>query len=213
MVVRHLNLKRARKEKFPSADEREMMDSLPVKICIFILEHYRAMPAISGINPDCTLKHIYSSAMARTVRKASMNDIGQCADLLELLFSQEHEFTVDRRRQLKGLELIVSRPDRGVVFVMEEEGRIIGMVVLLFTVSTALGKMVAILEDMVVAPQFRAEGVGSLLLQRACDFAVAEGLGRITLLTDHDNTAAHEFYSAKGFIKSDMVVFRKSFSS
>ena len=81
---------------------------------------------------------------------------------------------------------------------------------LLFTVSTFLGKKVALLEDMVVAPQWRQKGLGSLLLNHAIGFAEEEGLGRITLLTDGDNKAAQQFYRSKGFSLSEMVVFRKS---
>ncbi len=83
------------------------------------------------------------------------------------------------------------------------------MVMLLFTVSTFLGKKVALLEDMVVAPESRNKGLGSLLINHAIAFARREGFGRITLLTDGDNDAAQQFYRSKGFSQSEMVVFRK----
>lgn len=148
-----------------------------------------------------------------TIRTALPEDIDACAGLLELLFSQEHEFIPDRQKQVSGLELIIQNQQTGTVLVCENDGTIIGMVVLLFIVSTALGKMVALLEDLVIAPGHRGEGIGSVLLDAACDDAVRRGLGRITLLTDHDNVVAQTLYAKKGFIRSDMVVYRKLFTT
>ena len=143
------------------------------------------------------------------VRTALMSDVPRCAELLEILFSQEHEFTADPETQSRALSLIIDNPEFGRIFVCDVDGVVEGMVMLLFTVSTFLGKKVALLEDMVGAPQWRHKGIGSLLINHAMEFACREGLGRITLLTDRDNNAAQQFYKSKGFAQSEMVVFRK----
>ncbi len=143
------------------------------------------------------------------IRAAVENDVAKCAELLGLLFSQEHEFTPDAELQSRGLSLIINNPERGQIFVAEVDGVIQGMVMLLFTVSTFLGRKVALLEDMIVAPAWRGKGLGSRLIDHAMDFACREGFGRITLLTDKDNGVAQHFYSSKGFSESEMVVFRK----
>ena len=144
-----------------------------------------------------------------TIRIATKKDIPECARLLGLLFSQEHEFMPEPAIQQRGLEMIVSNPSVGTVFVCELEGMTVGMVNLLSTVSTALGQKVAILEDMVVSPEYRGRGIGSLLIGHASDWARHQGFGRITLLTDGDNEQAHRFYGGKGFNRSDMTIFRK----
>ena len=104
--------------------------------------------------------------------------------------------------------MIINNPDAGFVLVYEAGGIVRGMVLLLFTISTALGKKVAILEDMIVTPDSRGKGVGTRLVKRALEFALDKGCRRVTLLTDHDNEAAHKIYRKCGFSKSDMVVFR-----
>ncbi len=146
------------------------------------------------------------------LREAVTADIERCAELLGILFSAEREFAPDPAAQKRGLQLVIDNPQAGRVFVCETGGRIAGMVMLLFTVSTFLGKKVALLEDMIVDPVFRAQGIGSRLVGHAVTFARSEGLGRITLLTDHDNTLAREFYHRAGFTASSMVVLRKSLS-
>ena len=147
--------------------------------------------------------------MTTAVRTATENDITRCAGLLEILFSQEHEFSANAEAQSRALSMIIGNPELGRIFVCEIDGEIQGMVMLLFTVSTFLGKKVALLEDMVVAPAWRGKGIGTLLIDYAVDFARREGFGRITLLTDEDNDAAQQFYLSKGFSRSEMVVFRK----
>ncbi len=143
------------------------------------------------------------------IRIATLQDLAPCADLLGLLFSQEKEFNPDPSLQKKGLELIMSNPERGSVFVYETDGIVKGMVILLFTVSTALGKRVAILEDLIVSPDARGNSAGVRLVEHVVQFAVNRDFARITLLTDGDNESAHRLYRRCGFDKSDMIVFRK----
>jgi len=144
-----------------------------------------------------------------TIRLANMNDLSCCAELLGILFAQEQEFNPDPAKQRNGLEMIITNPDAGFVLVYEADGMVQGMVLVLFTVSTALGSRVAILEDMIVAPELRGRGVGTRLREKAVQMAIDKGCARITLLTDHDNNAAHSFYRKGGFSRSDMVVFRR----
>jgi GNAT superfamily N-acetyltransferase len=144
-----------------------------------------------------------------TVRIAEPGDIEACTRLLNVLFSQEHEFTPDLKKQEAGLGMIIGDSSAGTIFVCEADGNIIGMVSLLNLVSTALGKKVAMLEDMIVDPAWRNQGIGAMLLDYACRWAQENGYGRLTLLTDGDNLPAQRFYAAHGFVHSTMVAFRK----
>lgn len=135
-------------------------------------------------------------------------DIPQLCLLLDTLFSQEAEFKPNSQLQALGLGAIIEGDGIGDILVAKQSGQIIGMVNLLYTVSTALGSRVAILEDMVIAPQHRGLGVGSALLKHAIDFARQKGCKRITLLTDNDNEAAHHFYQQHGFTESSMQAYR-----
>ena len=86
------------------------------------------------------------------------------------------------------------------------------MVNLLYTVSTALGDRVALLEDMVVSPNVRGSGVGSRLMEHAIQFARLNGCKRITVLTDRENESAQRFYQKHGFGFSAMMPMRLSLS-
>jgi GNAT superfamily N-acetyltransferase len=142
------------------------------------------------------------------LRIATEEDVSQLARLLEILFSQEEEFTPDAALQEAGLRAIIADPRIGEILLAEEDGRIIGMVSLLYTVSTALGAKVALLEDMIVDPSRRDEGIGSKLLDHALRISRERGCARITLLTDASNVDAHRFYERFGFAKSTMIPMR-----
>lgn len=152
--------------------------------------------------------------MNMVIRPAAPDDIGRCSELLGYLFEKEAEFSPDPECQQEGLALIIGNPSSGIVLVCEEKNSrfITGMVILLYTISTALGKKVALLEDMIVDPAYRAKGIGNLLLEGAVNLAEEKGLGRLTLLTDRNNIVAHHLYEKYGFTRSGMVVFRKLFS-
>jgi ribosomal protein S18 acetylase RimI-like enzyme len=142
------------------------------------------------------------------IERASETDIPALSELLSVLFTQENEFSPDPEAQRRGLSQIIHNPGAGAILVLREGNTILGMVTLLFTVSTALGERVALLEDMVVSPKARGVGAGSALLSRAISFAKAEGCKRITLLTDGDNRLAQRFYEKYGFTASSMIPFR-----
>jgi GNAT superfamily N-acetyltransferase len=143
---------------------------------------------------------------------AKISDVPALCELLSILFSQEAEFKPNHEAQSRGLTQIINNPEIGLIVVARQGGDVVGMVNLLYTVSTALGERVALLEDMVVSPNARSGGVGSQLLEQAIHFARANGCKRITLLTDRTNEPAQRFYQKHGFAFSAMVPLRLSLS-
>ena len=88
------------------------------------------------------------------IDKATLTDIPQLCTLLDELFSQEAEFTPNHTLQEKGLSKIISNENVGVILVVRKSQKLIGMVNILFTISTALGGRVGNLEDFVVLPEY-----------------------------------------------------------
>jgi GNAT superfamily N-acetyltransferase len=68
------------------------------------------------------------------------------------------------------------------------------MIDLLFTISTAEGGFVVVLEDLVIHTEYQGHGYGSKLLNHAIDFARQKNFLRITLLTDRPENVAQEFF-------------------
>lgn len=141
------------------------------------------------------------------VRPATIDDVPELCGLLGELFSLEAEFEPDTAKQETALREIITHPETGRILVLHDNGAVIGMVSLLFTISTACGGKAILLEDMVIKSSHRSKGTGSILLGHAMAFARSNGYTRITLLTDSD-AAAIRFYERHGFSLSSMVPMR-----
>ena len=142
------------------------------------------------------------------IEPATLDDLPALADLLYDLFSQEEDFEPNQEKQIRGLRLILEQPSRGRIFALRGSGKIIGMINLLITISTAEGGFVQLLEDLVVHRDHRGQGFGSRLLQHAIDFARDKNFLRITLLTNRPDLRVKSFYLHHGFVESGMVPMR-----
>ena len=142
------------------------------------------------------------------IEPATVEDLPALADLLHDLFTKEADFKPDTAKQLRGLELIIEQPNRGRIFVLRAHERIIGMINLLFTISTAEGGFVIILEDLVISHDHRGQGYGAQLIEHAKEFARKKDFLRITLLTDRPDEMSKHFFHRHGFHESRMVPMR-----
>jgi len=149
--------------------------------------------------------------MNKEIILATIDDLEELIGLLHVLFSQDIEFEPDYEKQKRGLKQIISTPETGEILVLKIDGKILGMVSLLYSISTALGGKVATLEDMVIDKDFRGKGLGKELLKAAINFSKTRSCLRLTLLTDFDNDNAQRLYSQAGFTFSKMIPMRLVF--
>ncbi len=144
-----------------------------------------------------------------TIEPATIEDIPQLADLLVELFSLGTDFKPNLAKQIRGLRLILEQPSRGRIFVLRCNGMILGMVNILFTISTAEGGFVARLEDLVIHRDYRGQDFGHRLLKHAVDYCREKEFLRITIITDRGREDAARFFRAHGFAESNLIVMRK----
>jgi GNAT superfamily N-acetyltransferase len=145
------------------------------------------------------------------IEPATLDDLPELIELLFELFSQESDFIPDREKEMRGLRLLLEQPSRGRIFVLRGPNRIVGMVNLLITISTAEGGFVLVLEDLIVHRDHRGQGFGTQLLHYAIDFAKKKKFLRITLLTDKPNEQLKRFFAKNGFVESNMIPMRMYF--
>lgn len=144
---------------------------------------------------------------------ATADDLPQLAGLLAELFTLESDFCPARDKQLRGLRLILEEPALGRLFVLRVDGKVAGMANALITVSTAEGGRVLLLEDVIVHNEHRGGGLGRRLVEHVLEWAHEQGMTRVTLLADRENSAALDFYRKLGFDNSHMTVLRKNLSA
>ena len=142
------------------------------------------------------------------IRTATKEDIPAMAELLHQLFSIEADFTPDFALQSLGLEMLLDR-ETAELFVAEIDGQVVGMCTAQVIVSTATGKEVAAVEDVVIDIDHRGQGIGSSLLLHLEDWAARRDLGRLQLLADRDNAPALGFYRRQGWRQTNLVGWMK----
>lgn len=143
------------------------------------------------------------------VEPATIEDLAALTELVMNLFSGSADFRPERDVQERGLRLILEQPNRGRIFVVRTTDKIFGMVNLLFTISTARGGFVILMEDVVIHPDHRGQGYGTMLIDYVVEFARQKQFKRITLLADRLSEESQKFFLKNGFELSTMIPMRR----
>jgi ribosomal protein S18 acetylase RimI-like enzyme len=143
------------------------------------------------------------------IRPATPTDIPQLVDLLTLLFTLESDFEVDNAKQTRGLLQLLDT-ESALILVAESthDRQVLGLCSIQTLISTAEGGTVGLLEDLVVAPAFRGQGIATQLLANATKWAKQHGLKRLQLLADKHNQSALNFYARRGWQTTQLIGFR-----
>lgn len=144
------------------------------------------------------------------IRDAQPADLDALVDLLDVLFSIESDFAVDAERQRKGLSLMLERSDKHCcIKVAEMDGQPVGMCTAQILISTAEGGPVGLIEDMVVLPGYRNQGVGRQLMLSIEAWALERDITRLQLLADRANFTALDFYDKVGWRPTHLICLRR----
>ncbi|MBI3528928.1 MAG: GNAT family N-acetyltransferase [Betaproteobacteria bacterium] len=153
-----------------------------------------------------------SDVQSIRIERARKGDVPALIELLAALFAIESDFSADRARQRRGLELLLAQPDdRAVLLVARSnDGRVVGMASAQLVISTAEGAPSAWIEDVIVQQALRGHGLARLLLRELLDWAQRHGATRAQLLADGANTPALDFYRHIGWQPTQLSAWRRS---
>ena len=87
--------------------------------------------------------------------------------------------------------------------------KVVGLCTVQTLISTAEGGPVGLLEDLIVAADFRNQGIAKKLLAEVACWAERRGLKRLQLLADKNNAPALAFYQKQGWDSTQLVCLRK----
>jgi len=145
------------------------------------------------------------------IRPAQPTDIPQLVELLKTLFAIEADFTFDPDKQSCGLKLLLDS-NKDCILVAESltDEKVVGLCTVQTLISTAEGGLVGLLEDLIVAADFRNQGIATQLLAEIEAWAESQNLKRLQLLADKNNLSALEFYKRQGWQSTQLICLRKS---
>jgi ribosomal protein S18 acetylase RimI-like enzyme len=83
------------------------------------------------------------------------------------------------------------------IFVAEAQGRIVGYITTRVDPDAGKGRI----PNLAVATEFRGQGLGRQLIERALDYFRAEGLDYAVIETMAQNAVGHHLYSSCGFVE------------
>jgi GNAT superfamily N-acetyltransferase len=148
--------------------------------------------------------------MEITIRSARSEDIPVLCGLLADLFALESDFEPDVVKQVKGLSMLLGDlSGSSLVLVAAADGSVIGMATVQTLISTAEGGRVGLVEDVIVAREFRGRGIGAMLLDRIDEWSRAHKLARLQLLADRENRPALDFYFSSNWTSTRLICMRK----
>lgn len=142
-----------------------------------------------------------------TIEFAKESDLYSMAGLLKILFEIEKDFKIDFNKQLAGITKLFNH-ESATLLVARHEGEVVGMLTMQRLISSAEGDYVGQLEDLVVKDEYRKMGIGSRLINKMRFMAIEEfGYKRIQLAADMDNHNALNFYTRRGFRKTNLNIY------
>jgi GNAT superfamily N-acetyltransferase len=146
--------------------------------------------------------------MAWHIRTADPADLDRLTELLGELFAIEADFASDAARQRRGLRLMLAAP-QACVLVAEADGMVIGLATGQLTISTAEGGPALLVEDVMVASDWRGRGIGRRLIAELGRWAVGRDAHRLQLLADRNNAAGLDFYRKIGWQSTELICLRR----
>lgn len=145
------------------------------------------------------------------IRNAQQKDSEQLSQLMIEYISDFYKRPRPEQEKVKELiESLLLSGEKGLQFVAEESGELLGFATLYFTYSTLQLNKAAILNDLYVKASARGKGLGESLFTACYDYVKENGYAYMTWETAKDNTTAQKLYKKMGGAESDWLVYEIS---
>lgn len=137
------------------------------------------------------------------IRKLELNDIEPSYKLLNELYNNEIVYDIFEDKYNKSLQV-----DSFYGIVAEENGIILGILISRVVNRLVKQKDILFIDDLIVNKDYRSNGIGNLLLQKAIDYAKEKNCETVELKSYINNEKSHKLYEKMGF-KKQHYAFKK----
>ena len=144
-----------------------------------------------------------------TIRRAMPAD-GPAIMALLAAYSKEVETNLDEDHLAAAMMPLIERPELGDLLIAEQNGSLVGYVVITWGWGIESGGAEALVDEMFVTDAYRNQGVGTLLMTAAIENARAREVKVVFLETESDNPESRVLYDRLGFeLESSIWMSRK----
>lgn len=138
-----------------------------------------------------------------TIRAATENDIPKILELYRQLTITTSPAELDSSIKLDDYKRVFAQIQAFTgyeLLVAEEEGEVVGTIVLLIVPNLSHSALPwAVIENVVVDESYRRKGIGKQLMDYAAARAKEAGCYKIQLLSDKRRNESHQFYESLGY--------------
>jgi ribosomal protein S18 acetylase RimI-like enzyme len=146
-------------------------------------------------------------------RAAAASDMGVLLELMQALYDEDGTTPLRRDAAESALRGLLTAPERGLVWVIEQSGEPAGYLVLTWGYSLEFHGRDAFIDELYLAPRYRGVGLGRQAVAWAEAACRAHGAGAVHLEVEIDNERAHALYRRNGFAERGLRLMTKRLSA
>ncbi|AKF29429.1 GNAT family N-acetyltransferase [Bacillus velezensis] len=141
------------------------------------------------------------------IRSAEHYDVKQLTDLMYLYIVDFYKRPKPPIEKIHHLIEMLFEKNRGIQFVAEQDGELIGFATLYFSFSTTKADKITIMNDLFVAEKARGTGAAQELVKSCEAFTKENGYAHMSWITASDNYRAQKFYKKMGGSLGDWLTY------
>lgn len=147
--------------------------------------------------------------MPPTVRSATLDDLERIVLFNQAMARETEGRDLDRRTLSKGVERLLKQPARGEYFVAEQDGEIVGQLMVTTEWSDWRNGEIWWLQSVYVSKRLRREGVYRRLHEHVRNLARERKVIGLRLYVERDNRTAQATYRSLGMEESSYRLFEE----
>lgn len=141
------------------------------------------------------------------IRTARASDAKAIADFNVFLALETEHQRLDPDTVRAGVEAVLNDPGKGMYFVAESDGRVVGQCSITFEWSDWRNGMFWWLQSVYIESIWRRQGVFHALFEHVRQAAVAAGIIGLRLYVEDENISAQTVYQRRGMTRARYQVF------
>ena len=144
------------------------------------------------------------------IRKGQSSDLNSLVQFNQAMALETENLTLDAELLTKGVNTLLSQPEKGFYLVAEVDGEIAGSLMVTFEWSDWRALDYYWIQSVYIRPQYRRQGIYGKLYQAVKDIAEENGgAASFRLYVEQENSKAQQTYAALGMEQSYYLMYEE----